>query len=756
MRYYFKSKHPIRYGTVGAVAVSLLMLCAWTDTALSDGPSLLEPGKVFDISNSENYFLKSEFLTSNDDDPDTVRGTEPVNIAGQLGDRDVEYLLIRNGTNKPQKLILYFHGTSVGIDGTLFREYLLKETGLPILLPGRAGYGNSEFVSLAELKLEKPELCGDRYHKLIQKLQNVGVLASSNLKIIAISMSGGGPCGLQFVEEWEQKKRSGRYRNYEVSGFIMQASFAHKWVTKTAISRGRLKAYIRQQLSSILDVAVPVSDVRTALENVSSPKDVRLNHEFNKIRERLDKIVSTNRGLFDNFDLGVVVAISKLRTALQKVYSANSDSKVAAAKAAILSSVERINKEVNDVQNSHDDFLDLAGFVAAPLRKNYGFFTVRKELLEQHSQEVNFLEADKTGRSIQLVSLIGYFNLFLKTIEIADKNSGANDPKGDAPTAQEAGGEVRIPSGSASDLQASARSALQNYITSRVMDKADLTNVPSNIFTEMANRKVIPFICEDEICRRLCLTKGCVAKGFLMEASRAATRTGQARHIFLYSLIGDAGLTSTELAFTQTERIAMVAALKDDVEFTPDHSKTIDEMFAKCQQTNDNSSKCILLNSANVMFEIGRRAKQSGNGDGREIDGLMFVGGITGSRDVIDKKISDVPIFVIHDITDPLVPFEHSAYAISTVFEKNDNVKVMCPNTAGHFLWSGRDAVAMHRARKQFISCNLDGTNCSELDQTINGVNSDVAMRVGLSDRLYFKPLTHAFSQRSTYVDYCK
>ncbi len=742
------------------VVASILALTAGTTTVLG-AQSLLNPDEIFDMSSSNSYYLKKKFLTAEDDDPDTARNTEPVTILGdgKLGPLDIEYLLVRNGKKTPNAIILYFHGTSVGIDGTYFREHVLKDTGLPILLPGRAGYGNSEFVSLSKLKLETPEKCGDRYHKLILKLQAARVLASKNLKIIAISMSGGGPCAMRFVEKWERKRKHIGYRKYEVAGFIMQASFAHKWYTKTAGSSIRLKSYIRQQLSGILELAVSNEEVKTDLANVKTPQDVRLDHAFSKIKPRLDKIVATNRGLFDNFNLRVIVAVKKLRNSLRALYAADTHSRVRSAKKDLISSVERINSEIAGVKQNDTAFHELDGFVAAALRKDYGLFTIDKQLLAQYAQEISFEEIDKTGRSIQLVSLLGYFNAFLKTIELANQQSAVSDPKGAVPTSRRVGGEVQRPSGSAMDLFSSKRNALQNFLMDRVLDKAD--QIPSNTFTELANAKVIPFLCDDKKCSRLCLTSPCVAKGLLMQAARASVATAQARHVLLYSLIGKAGLNIDELQFSDEEQAAMLAAVDEKKPFTTSHAQTLDNMFKVCRISNSNSAKCVLLNSANVMFEIGRRAKQSRNSDGREIDGLMFVGGITGGSNILskrNKRISGVPTLMIHDITDPLVPFEHSAYVISTVLENNSDVSVMCPKVAGHFLWSGRDAIAMHNARKHFITCKLNKTQtaCKSLKDIIKRVNSDIASRRGLTDLLHFTPKPRKFRNHKTYADYCK
>ena len=60
-------------------------------------------------------------------------------------------------TTPASQIILYLHGISVGVEGTIFRESdILFSKKMGALLPARPGYGDSRFLGTEKIKLETP------------------------------------------------------------------------------------------------------------------------------------------------------------------------------------------------------------------------------------------------------------------------------------------------------------------------------------------------------------------------------------------------------------------------------------------------------------------------------------------------------------------------------------------------------------------------------------------------------------------------
>jgi pimeloyl-ACP methyl ester carboxylesterase len=80
---------------------------------------------------------------------------------------------------------------------------------------------------------------------------------------------------------------------------------------------------------------------------------------------------------------------------------------------------------------------------------------------------------------------------------------------------------------------------------------------------------------------------------------------------------------------------------------------------------------------------------------GFENDFLVFTNeAIIGANDSLKT-----PTLIIHDIKDPLAPVDHIDWFLS-LFPQCERLSV---HTAGHLVWVGPDADAMHHTRVRFL-----------------------------------------------------
>ena len=135
---------------------------------------------------------------------------------------------------RARNIILYFHGTGVGIQGTHFHAKDLIDDGNRLIIVNRLGYGSTNIVSE---DTEGPTECARVVRKFIRKKFRIG---PSSQKLLLIATSGGSPCAIRFVDLFPRL----------VAGLILQSPVTHGWLDNPRFLPDALSEFYKKMFAT--------------------------------------------------------------------------------------------------------------------------------------------------------------------------------------------------------------------------------------------------------------------------------------------------------------------------------------------------------------------------------------------------------------------------------------------------------------------------------------------------------------------------